>query len=240
MKVADMKVLKRTARGSRQVAQLRKEGFVPAVIYGGKSEPVNVRISEWEIEQHIRHHHKVYRLDVEGSREPAFLQDVQFDTLTDRPLHVDFLRIDLRKPITVTVEINYIGHPQGASRGGVLIKDMNHLLVRCLPEAIPEVIEVHVAKIDLGDVIHAGEVELPEGLELEVDPDAVVCHMPGEIAQAGYELAMEEAAAEAEEPAEPEVIGEEEPAEGEAPAEEPEAREQEPEQDKDKKDKGEE
>lgn len=217
MQVADIKALRRTAVGSRQVARLRAEGFVPAVVYGGRKEPVNVRVSSWEIEQHIRHHHKVFRLDVEGAREPAFLQEVQFDVLTDRPLHLDFLRIDLSKPIVVTVEINYIGHPQGASRGGVLIKDMSDLAVRCLPEAIPESIDVHVAKIDLGDTIHAREVELPGGLELEVDPDAVVCHMPGEAAQAGYELAMEEAAAAAA-AAEPQVIGAEtEEGEGKGP-----------------------
>ena len=121
---------------------------------------------------------RIQSVNVEG----VFLQDVQFDVLTDKALHLDFKRIDLDKSIRVEVDLMFIGHPTGASHGGHLVKDRVVFALDSLPAAVPEHIEVGVAEIDLGDKILASDLELPEGVTLvEGTENDVVCHMPATV-----------------------------------------------------------
>lgn len=177
MEVARMKAEARTAIGRNKTKHLRKVGWLPAIVYGAGKEPEAISISEWELEQHLKHHHKVYALDIDGTKQDAYLQALKFDVLTDRPQHVDFMRIDLNKPIELDVEINFLGHPVGASKGGTLIKDHTQARIRCLPTAIPEAIEVSVAGLDINDVLLANQLELPEGVELVGDSNQPVCRV---------------------------------------------------------------
>lgn len=184
MQVATMKAERRTAQGRNQVAHLRKEGWVPAVVYGGSEPPMSISISEWEMEQHVKSHHRVFRIEVDGQRQDAYLQEVQWNALTDRASHVDFKRIDLSKPIELEVEVTLLGHPVGLSKGGVLLKDHNTLLISCLPTAIPETIEVTIAHLDVDMALTAKELELPAGVTLAVSPDLVLCHVAKLVVQA--------------------------------------------------------
>ena len=122
MEVARMKAERRSALGRNQIKKLRTEGWMPAVVYGGEGkEPVSIQISEWELDQHISKRHKVFNLEIDGQTESAWLQDVEWKATNDRPLHADFLRIDLEKPWECKVEISLLGHPAGQ---GIL--DRNH------------------------------------------------------------------------------------------------------------------
>lgn len=177
MKVAKLKGERRTALGRNQVNHLRAQGWLPAVVYGENKESMSISISEWELEQHIKHHHKVFQLEIDGASQAAFLQDIQWDVLTDHPRHVDFKRVDLNKPIAVEIEATFVGHPVGAGKGGTLIKDHAKFLVNCLPTAIPELFEVDVSKLDLDQSILAKDLVLPEGLTLAVSGDTVICHV---------------------------------------------------------------
>lgn len=177
MEVARLKAEPRTAIGRNQVRHLRTQGWLPAIVYGLGQEPVPIRVSEWELDQHIRHHHRVYRLEIEGAAQDAYLQDIQFDTLTDRPRHADFKRIDLDEPIELEVEVTLLGHPVGLGKGGVLIKDHQGLRIRCLPTAIPEELSASIAALEVDGALTAGEVSLPEGVELASDPGMVICHV---------------------------------------------------------------
>jgi large subunit ribosomal protein L25 len=179
MKVANMKAASRSAIGRNQTQHLRKEGWLPAIVYGEKKEPVPISISEWEFEQHIKQHHKVYSLEIEGTRQDAFLQTIHFDSLTDRPLHADFLRIDLNKPMEVDVEINLLGHPVGLGKGGSLLRDNMKIKIRCLPAAIPENIEVAIGHLDTGQSLLAKDLKLGEGVELAAAPDLPICRVTG-------------------------------------------------------------
>lgn len=184
MQVATMKAERRTANGRNQVAHLRKEGWVPAVVYGGSEPPMSISISEWEMEQHVKSHHRVFRIEVDGQRQDAYLQDIQWNALTDRASHVDFKRIDLSKPIELEVEVTLLGHPVGLSKGGVLLKDHNTIKISCLPTAIPETIEVTIAHLDVDMALTAKELELPAGVSLAVSPDLVLCHVAKLVVQA--------------------------------------------------------
>ncbi len=203
MEISTIEVQPRNAKGRNQVARLRDEGLVPAVLYGAGKGTMNLTVLEREFERHVRQHHKVFKLRMDGKEQAIFLQDVQWDCLTDKPVHIDFMRIDLTKPLHVQVEAVFLGHPVGISHGSRLVKDVTDLKIECLPDRIPENVEIQVGHLDLGDHILAGDVELPEGVKIDMPADTVICHVPGE-----EQLAAEAGAAEgAETPAEPAPAG---------------------------------
>lgn len=177
MEVVTLNAEKRESLGRHRLAQLRAAGYVPAVIYGGEGASTHVQIKESEIDQHLRHHHKVFNAEVDGKKESLLLHIVQHETTTDRVQHIDFLRIDLTKPVHLTVELTWLGHPVGLGKGGRLIHDISDLKITCLPTHIPESIEVNIADLDLGQSIHASDLKLGEGVQLDLPPDAVICHV---------------------------------------------------------------
>ncbi len=177
MKVVTMKAERRTALGRNQVTQLRKQGWLPAVVYGDGKEPLPVSISEWELEQHVKAHHKVFQLEIAGAPQAAFLQEVSWHATTDRPVHADFKRIDLTKEIDAEVEVTLLGYPVGLGKGGALNKDHLVITVRCLPTAIPEEIEHDISALDIDQYLTAGQVVLPAGVTLVTPPNTPVCHV---------------------------------------------------------------
>lgn len=181
MQIATIKVQKREQTGTNKVRRLRDQNQIPAVLYGEGKENLSITVDHDELSTHLRHHLRVYKLQLGSEVQGCYLKDVQWDTLTDEPLHVDFQRIDLKKPIDVDVEILYLGHPKGIAHGGRFIKDLHTIRLRCLPEAIPEDVELRVEHLDLHGHVLAGEIELPAGCVLGVSADTQVCHVTGEI-----------------------------------------------------------
>jgi len=180
MEVARMKAERRSALGRNQIKKLREEGWMPAVVYGGEGkEPVSIQISEWELDQHISKHHKVFNLEIEGQAEAVWLQEVAWEATADRPLHADFLRIDLDKPWETTVEVSLLGHPAGLSKGGALTKDNLVIKVSALPKDLPEGLEIDISTLESGDSIRAKDLKLPEGVSLAVPEDLNICRVTG-------------------------------------------------------------
>ena len=177
MQVVRMKAERRTALGRNRVAQLRQQGWLPAVVYGDGKEPVSISISEWELEQHVKAHHRVFQLDISGQAQAALLQEVTWANTTDHPVHVDFKRIDLNKPIETEVEVALAGHPVGLGKGGTLMKDHMKVVVRCLPTAIPDSIEHDISKLEIDGYLTAGELKLPQGVTLVSAPTMPICHV---------------------------------------------------------------
>lgn len=211
MQVVRMKAERRTALGRNRVAQLRSQGWMPAVVYGEGQEATSIAISEWELEQHVKAHHRVFQLEIAGSAQAAFLQEVSWHATTDRPLHADFKRIDLTKPIEADVEVELAGHPVGLGKGGTLIKDHQTVRVRCLPTAIPDSIVHEIGKLEIDDYVTAGQLALPAGVVLVTAATSPICHVAKIVVQeaapapavAGAEAAPAgEAAAPADKPAE--------------------------------------
>ncbi|HEX6813679.1 MAG TPA: 50S ribosomal protein L25 [Planctomycetota bacterium] len=189
MQVVRMKAERRTALGRNQVAQLRQQGWMPAVVYGDGKEPVSLAISEWELEQHVKAHHKVFQLEVAGAAQAAILLEVAWNAVSDRPLHADFKRIDLTKPIDTEVEVTLVGHPVGLSKGGTLIKDHIKIEVRCLPTEIPDRIEYDVSKLELDEAVPASKLTIPQGVTLLTPPNTWICHVAKLVVEALPEAA---------------------------------------------------
>jgi large subunit ribosomal protein L25 len=177
MQVVRMKAERRTALGRNRIAQLRAQGWLPAVVYGEGKEAVSISISEWELEQHVKAHHRVFQLEISGQPQAAFLQDIAWQATTDRALHADFKRIDLNKPIDAEVEVALAGHPIGLSKGGTLMKDHVKVTVRCLPTAIPDAIEYDVSKLEIDQYVLASQLVMPAGVTLVTAPTTSICHV---------------------------------------------------------------
>lgn len=201
MQVARMKAERRTAVGRNRNESLRAQGWMPAVVYGDGKEPLSISISEWELEQHIKAHHRVFQLDIGGVAESAFLQEVAYKATNDRPLHADFKRIDLTKPIDAEVEVALAGHPVGLGKGGTLVKDHIKVTIRCLPTAIPDSISHDISKLEIDDYLTAGQLALPAGVTLVSAPTMPVCHVAKLVVQEVAAPAAAEAAAPAAEKA---------------------------------------
>ena len=206
-----LNVVTRTGLGKGAVKRLRAEGNVPAVIYGhgGPAKTLYFSAAEWEVLQKF----ELNLLSLkEGDNEMlALIKEVQNDFIRGKVKHVDFLEVNRNEKIRASVSV-HPGHdaPAGASQGGMLEQDIHELEVECLPDALPEHLEINVSALELGAALHVSEIPMPEGVRILNDPELVVFHVvdPSKIEEeeaAAPEAAEGEAAA-----AEPEVIGEKE------------------------------
>jgi large subunit ribosomal protein L25 len=191
----------RDAYGSRATQKLRKQGLVPAVVYGHKEATVALALSHDDFVKALRHGARLVELKTDGNAEAALIQDVQWDYLGKDVLHVDFRRVSKNERVVVSVPLHVRGIAPGATGGAVLDQPLHVLSVECLVTAVPDEIRVNVGELQLGQAIHVKELRLPEGVKAMADPDAIVVRITAPQAE------PEVAAAPAAEAGEPEVIG---------------------------------
>lgn len=207
----------RKEAGSRQIRRLRSSGFIPAVIYGRDIPTTSIRCPAPDLKRALRRGAHLVTLEGPDGRHKVLVKDVQYHHLGNGILHVDFHRISLTEKLEIKVPLVLKGVPEGVTvGGGVLESHVKELMVRCLPEAIPDRIEVDVSKLKMGERIRLREITPPVGIEFVAG---------GELVLAGVVEAKEEPVAATAEaaatpgPSEPEVIKkgkqeEEAPAEG--------------------------
>ncbi len=199
---------------------MRREGRVPAVIYGDKQEPLTIHLEEKALVKAMSNGHfmnSVVMIDVSGGQTRTLPKDVQFHPVTDRPLHVDFLRIAEHAKVHVNVPIRFSGddRSRGIKRGGVLNAVRHELELVCDAANIPDEIEIDLSELDIGDSLHISQVRLPQGTEWAItDRDFTVATI---VAPSGMKAEAEDAAAAAATPADVPLVGEEQ---GEEEAEE--------------------
>ena len=207
------------ARGARPPSI--SYGAKAAVVYGNKEEPLAVHVEEKALMKMLNTGHfmnSVVMIEVAGGTTARTLpKDVQFHPVTDRPLHVDFLRISEHSKVTVAVPIRFADEERsrGLKRGGVLNAVRHELELVCDAAEIPDEIEISLAGLDIGDSLHISAVTLPKGVESAItDRDFTIATI---VPPSGLKMEAEDAQAAESEPASAEVplVGEEE-AEGEA------------------------
>jgi large subunit ribosomal protein L25 len=164
----------RTKSGTRTALKERKAGRTPATLSGEGEDTIHFTLDAHEFEGLIRHHEKVVDLELGSKTQRALVKSVQWDYMGDIVQHVDFIRLLKGVAIEVTVTIEFIGQPKGLPKGE-LAKPMQDLKIRCVPSAVPETVSVNITELDVEDSLTASEIELPEGVELACEPDAVVC-----------------------------------------------------------------
>ena len=160
----------RERAGKGASRELRRNGRVPAVIYGGKEEPTSIHIEERELRRQLNTGHfmnSILMVDVGGKAIRTIPKDVALHPVTDRPLHVDFLRLSKDSKIQVAVPVVFANEEAspGLKKGGVLNVVRHELELVCESDKIPDQIEIDVTGLEVGDAIHISHVTLPEGSE---------------------------------------------------------------------------
>ncbi|MEO1199908.1 MAG: 50S ribosomal protein L25/general stress protein Ctc [Pseudomonadota bacterium] len=164
-----LKAAARPRVGKGAARAVRREGRVPAVIYGGKKPPEAISIAYNETLKLLHSGHfmtTVFEIDVGGKKTRALPRDFQLDPVKDLPVHVDFLRVSADSRITVAIPVVFLNQETcpGVRRGGVLNIVRHEVEVEAPADAIPDTIEVDLASADLGDTIHISAVTLPDGV----------------------------------------------------------------------------
>ncbi len=193
----------RQKSGSNDARRLRKAGMLPAVVYGHGQEPISIAVNTHDFINGLHHGHRLFNVDLKGQSETLLLKDVQYDYLGKDVIHVDLIRVDMTERVTVEVPLDFRGVAKGTTAGGILDEVMTHLEIECEVTRIPDEIAVIVRDLEVGDALHAKDIEIPEGTELMTDPEAlvVICHETKAAAAEDEEIAEgEEGAAEGTEP----------------------------------------
>ncbi|WP_332812021.1 50S ribosomal protein L25/general stress protein Ctc [Sphingomonas sp.] len=153
---------------------MRREGRVPAVIYGANQEPLSIHVEEKALVKMLSTGHfmnSVIMIDVAGGPARTLPKDVQFHPVSDRPLHVDFLRIGEHTVVHVNVPVRFVNEDEapGLTRGGVLNVVRHDLELVCDAATIPEEVLIDLTGYDLGESIHISNVSLPEGARSAIE-----------------------------------------------------------------------
>lgn len=167
---AQMAAQARTKAGKGTARALRREGRVPAVIYGDKKDPEGISVDFRDVQKMIEQGHvnnQIYEIDLGSGKHVVLARDVQLDPVTDRPIHVDFLRVGVSSRIQVDVPVHFLNQDisPGLKRGGVLNIVRHELELYCPAMSIPHQIDIDLSKSEIGDSIHISSVSLPDGVE---------------------------------------------------------------------------
>lgn len=184
----------RSERGKGAARKLRREGRIPAVIYGHGDETRALAVDAHELEvlfSRISVENTIINLAIaeEKAEVPALVRDVQAHPFKGSVLHVDFYQIHAGETLEVEIPIRLVGSAPGVREGGILEQPIHELPIRCLPAAIPQVLEVDVSGLDMGDSLHVSDIPLPEGVESLMDPERTICSVvaPAAVAAADDE-----------------------------------------------------
>ena len=203
-----LEVSKRDTTGKEIAKKLRREGKVPAVVYGGHRDPVAISVDRKSVSELIQKSEhgirSVFLLKMAGTEQQrhAMIKEVTIDPISRKMTHIDFVRVLMDEKVRVTIPVHLNGTPIGVKEGGLLDFQVREVHVECLPNAIPDTIEVDVAALGHHDYLRVKDLKAPEGVKVLDDPERVVVgvtHARAEVSEA----ATTEAAAV---PAEPEVI----------------------------------
>ena len=202
-----LKAIKRSTVTAGQVNKLRSEGFIPAVLYGGEKNNLNISVKKLQFQDLIKTEtfmSKVFDLDIDGNSEKALPREIAFDPVSDEPIHIDFMRIVKGSKIILEIPVKFINSEKspGLKKGGVLNIVRRKVELKCPTESIPDEIIVDLDNVEINTSLKISSVKLPEGVTPTIaDRDFVIGTVVAPTVLVEPEK-VEEAAAEGETPAE--------------------------------------
>ncbi|MDD9876453.1 MAG: 50S ribosomal protein L25/general stress protein Ctc [Magnetovibrio sp.] len=163
----------RERAGKGAARATRREGRVPGVIYGNKQDPVMISVDPLDLNRQLRtpgFFARVYEISVNGQTHKVLARDLQLDPVTDRPIHIDFMRFSAATRLNIEVEVMFENEDQcpGIRVGGVLNIVRHTVELRCRPDGIPEFLTADLTGLEIGDSIHISAIDLPEDVQLTI------------------------------------------------------------------------
>jgi large subunit ribosomal protein L25 len=177
---ATLKAQPRREQGKSATRKMRAAGRVPAVVYGHGDDTRMVTIDAHELDllfKRVHYENTIIEVDIEGEGGPVktLVKEVQSHPVRMEVLHVDFQQVHAGEAIHVDVPTRLIGTPPGVRAGGVLMHTLTDIRVRCMPDSIPEVIDIDISGLEINDSIHLRDIQLPAGVEADIDADQTIC-----------------------------------------------------------------
>ena len=174
MKQLSLTAMKRDKVKTNTSHKLKKEGRVPAVMYGPGKPNMNLSLNTRDVLEIINDEsatNAIINLTIENDniQRKVMLKDYQVDPVKNKLLHVDLYEISMDKEMTVTVPIHLVGRPKGLADGGILEQKIREVEIRCLPDRIPEYIEVDVSALGIGDNLHLSDVKFSDDIKVLTD-----------------------------------------------------------------------
>jgi large subunit ribosomal protein L25 len=199
--MSNLKAIKRDNTSSGSNNKLRANGFVPAILYGGKDPNQSISVEKKAIKNIINSDtflSKVLELDVDGKKEKVIPRDIAFHVVSEEPIHIDFMRIVTGKKIIIEIPVKFINHPDspGLKRGGVLNIVRRKVELKCPGENIPDDITVDLAGTDIGTSIKISSVKLADNVVPTIDRDFVIATVAAPTVMKEPEKPAEDSAAE--------------------------------------------
>ena len=171
-----LEVEKREHTGSAASRRLRRDGLVPAILYGHGQENQNLAIPQKDVKALLRHHGKM--VELKGAvKDTALVSQMQWDPLGIEVLHMDLIRVNLSEKVNVTVAIATHGDPVGVREGGMLLENLHEVEVSCPAGSIPESVRLEISELHVGEHLTAGDLELPDGVDLLTPAESIVAHI---------------------------------------------------------------
>ncbi len=190
-------------RGTKgQLKRLRKQGFLPGVLYGKEIGNLPIQVSLREFTPLLTHRALGSTLinlelaDGAGGSHLVVVRELQRDPLRQVPIHVDFFRVSLTEEIETEVPVHLVGQAPGVKEGGVLQHMLRSVTISCLPTQLPEWIEADISHLGIGDELKVGDLQPPPGVKILDDPDSIVVLVVPPVLE-GVEAEEEEAGGEA-------------------------------------------
>ncbi len=180
-KKTSLKAAPRLRTGSGRLNQMRREGWLPSVIYGKGTENINLKVDAKtfaDVLAHSSSENIIVNLEIEGQgTRMAFLQSIQHDPLSGKALHADFRSIDEKTAITAHIPTHLNGESAGVKAGGLIEQYVHAIEITCLPNDLPETLEVDISSLQVGDSLHIGDITYPSGVKPTHAADVVVAHI---------------------------------------------------------------
>ena len=164
-----LKATKRKTSSAGQVNKLRSDGFIPAILYGGKKDNINIALKKLHLAEIIKTEtfmSKVFDMDIEGSSEKVLPREIAYDPISDEPIHIDFMRIVKGSRLELEIPVKFINLDKspGLKKGGVLNTVRRKVRLKCPAENIPDEIVVDLDNTEIGSSLKISSVNLPESV----------------------------------------------------------------------------
>ncbi|CAM4328457.1 large subunit ribosomal protein L25 [Paenibacillus endophyticus] len=159
-----------------QINVLRKQGQIPAIVYGKDVGSISVIVNEKEILAAVKNNQRailIAAIPAQGNK-PVLIQNIQRDPISNKIVHVDFYQLNMNESLDSKVTIHFSGEPAGVKAGGILQVEMYEVEVRCMPDNLLSAFEVDISGLGIGDQLHVSDLAFHEGIEVLSDSGAVL------------------------------------------------------------------